>query len=356
MISSTLVRRTPTSLFVAVLLTVVLVAGCGSDATSKDSDENGPYTIGEPIADSSIAAIVSSEYGADTLSTALFRATYERVVQQNPALRVDNQQQQRLRRDIVTDFVMRHLVMGEADRREIAADSAMVTQQLAQIQSRFPTESAFDSALAAQGFTVDSLRRTIGQQLKMQTLQQEIAEGASEPSAAAVDSFRQVQAQQVRAQHILFLTQNVDAQAEDSIRQVAEAVLDSAKSGTDFAALAQRHSEDGSAERGGDLGYFSRGQMVPPFEEAAFSLADSGAVYPELVETRFGYHIIRLTGKRTTDPMDSTRAAMMLAREGQQEALQQTLDSLRTLATVRVNPSIADVDLNEDPDVDPAGS
>lgn len=345
-----------TNALTAVLLVALFIAGCGNAASSNNDGEDGPFTIGEPIADSSIALIVSSTYGTDTLSTDLFQTTYDRVVQQNPAIRTDNQQQEELRRNIAMDFVMRHLVMGEADQRSITADSMMIAGQVSQIQSRFPSEAAFDSALAAQGLTMDSLRSTIGERVRMQTLQQQIAQGAAAPTAAAIDSFRQAQSQQVSAQHILFLTQNVDDQAEDSIRQVAEAVLDSATSGADFAELARRHSEDGSAQQGGDLGYFSRGQMVPPFEEAAFALADSGDIHPELVETRFGYHIIRLTGKRTTDLMDSTRASMMLTRQGQQETVQTTLDSLRSLATVRLNPDFADVDLNEDLDGGAAGS
>ncbi|NBC17038.1 MAG: peptidylprolyl isomerase [Bacteroidetes bacterium] len=356
MTSSTPSRRSSISLLAAVLLTVAFIAGCGG-GNANTAEDDGPYTIGEPISDSSIAAIVSSSYGTDTLTADLYQATFNQVAQQNPALRTDNQQQQRLRRDIVVDFVMRHLVMGEAEQREIAANPAMVAQQLQQIQSRFPNQAAFDSALTAQGFTIDSLRSTIQQQLKMRTLQQEIAQSAPSPSAAAVDSFRQARAQEVRAQHILFLTRNADEQAKDSIQQFAASVLDSVQSGTNFAELAERHSEDPrSAAQGGDLGYFSRGRMVPAFEDAAFSLADSGAVYPELVESQFGYHIIRLTGKRTADLMDSTRAVNMLAQEGQQGVLDATLDSLRTLATVRLNPEIADVDLNADPEADPAGS
>ncbi len=89
-----------------------------------------------------------------------------------------------------------------------------------------------------------------------------------------------------------------DPEAKESIRVQAQKVLEEAKNDSDFAALAKQYSGDGSAQNGGDLGWFSKGQMVPDFEKAAFSLK-KGAVYPTLVETEFGYHIIKLYDRRT---------------------------------------------------------
>ncbi len=88
-----------------------------------------------------------------------------------------------------------------------------------------------------------------------------------------------------------------DPEAKESIRVQAQKVLEEAKNDSDFAALAKQYSGDGSAQNGGDLGWFSKGQMVPEFEKAAFSLKKN-AVYPTLVETEFGYHIIKLYDRR----------------------------------------------------------
>lgn len=93
-----------------------------------------------------------------------------------------------------------------------------------------------------------------------------------------------------RASHILLQTTEENRAAR---RQEIDAILARVKSGEDFASLARQFSEDGSASRGGDLDFFTRGQMVKPFEDAVFALA-KGAI-SDVVTTQFGYHIIQLT-------------------------------------------------------------
>jgi peptidyl-prolyl cis-trans isomerase D len=103
--------------------------------------------------------------------------------------------------------------------------------------------------------------------------------------------------EQVRARHIL-IKAGVGAKPEEKedARKKAEDVLAKVEKGTPFEELAKKFSEDkASAQEGGDLGLFPRGQMVQPFEEAAFGL-EPGEV-SEVVETRFGFHIIRVEEK-----------------------------------------------------------
>jgi len=98
---------------------------------------------------------------------------------------------------------------------------------------------------------------------------------------------------EVHARHILFsYPDNSSAEDKVKLRETATSVLTRARGGEDFAALATTYSQDtGTAPKGGDLGFFPRGRMVKPFEEAAFNLS-AGAI-SDLVESQFGLHIIK---------------------------------------------------------------
>jgi len=96
---------------------------------------------------------------------------------------------------------------------------------------------------------------------------------------------RDIMVTQVRASHIL-----VGSKAE------ADKLLNRLRSGARFEDLARKHSQCPSGRKGGDLGYFGKGQMVKPFEDAAFSMQKGQVSEP--VKTQFGYHLILVTDKR----------------------------------------------------------
>jgi peptidyl-prolyl cis-trans isomerase D len=98
---------------------------------------------------------------------------------------------------------------------------------------------------------------------------------------------------QVHARHILFsYPPNSTTEDKAKLRETASGILTRARAGEDFAALATKYSQDtGTAPKGGDLGFFPRGRMVKPFEEAAFNL--SAGAMSDLVESQFGLHIIK---------------------------------------------------------------
>jgi hypothetical protein len=150
--------------------------------------------------------------------------------------------------------------------------------------------------------------------------------------------------EEVNARHILVRAQASDP---DSVRQAAkakaESLLEEVKAGADFAALAEENSDDpGSAQRGGSLGYFSRGQMVGPFEEAAFGTA-VGEVAADIVETQFGYHVIKVEDRRK-QTFEELREEIeeQLARPGRQEAEQAFLTGLMETSSIEFYESNID--------------
>lgn len=102
-----------------------------------------------------------------------------------------------------------------------------------------------------------------------------------------------------RASHILIRPENQSDSAKAVAKAKAEGILNQIRGGASFEALAATNSADGSAQRGGDLGYFqNNGTMVKPFEDAVFSMNSEGLV-GRIVESQFGYHIIKVTDAKS---------------------------------------------------------
>lgn len=103
---------------------------------------------------------------------------------------------------------------------------------------------------------------------------------------------------EVHAAHLLLNTRGKD---EEEVKQAIQGLREKALAGEDFLTLAKEHSEDPSAKRNsGDLGFFGKGKMVKPFEEAAFAMAPGDISEP--VKTPFGYHLIKVIDKKGGEP------------------------------------------------------
>src|SRR5215471_15828920 len=149
----------------------------------------------------------------------------------------------------------------------------------------------------------------------------------------------------VSAQHILFKTTGKTPEEIEAIKTKARTVLDRAKKGEDFGALAKQYSEDSSASNGGDLGQFTPGQMVPEFDKAAFALGP-GAI-SDLVTTQFGIHIIKVNSKqdareRSFDEMKPAIQLIVLQRKAEQKASEEAQGIAVELATNKDLKAVAD--------------
>ncbi|HEV3484761.1 MAG TPA: peptidylprolyl isomerase [Vicinamibacterales bacterium] len=233
----------------------------------------------------------------------------------------------------------------EAKSRQVSATDAEVDARVAEMRKRFPDESAFTKALADRNMTLERLKddtRTDTMIGKM--LDAEVASAAAVTDEQVREFYQQnpdkfTQGESIRASHILIkAAESADAATKQKARAQIDEILKQAKAGADFAKLAQQHSQDGSAAQGGDLGFFGRGQMVPPFEQAAFALAP-GQI-SEVVTTQFGYHIIKLAEKReaSTVPIEqvSDRIRQFLEQQKKQERARAFIDSVKSKARIEV--------------------
>jgi peptidyl-prolyl cis-trans isomerase C len=245
---------------------------------------------------------------------------------------------------ILEGLIEKELLYQESQKAGFKAAPELVDNQLNDIKKRFPDDKAFEKALADTGLSEAELRSRIE---KEQSIQQWIEKNLLEKSTVSEEETKAyydghpemfIQPESVRARHILI---KVDPKAADTEKAAArkkiEEIQKKLKEGGAFEALAKELSEDPSRNQGGDLGYFTKGRMVKPFEEAAFSLP-VGQVSP-IVETAFGYHLIEVLDRKpeakTSYEEAKERIQQVLKNEKVRTQLRARIDDLKAKADVQ---------------------
>jgi peptidyl-prolyl cis-trans isomerase C len=268
------------------------------------------------------------------------------VLEQQNGGPVPPSERDRVIRGVVDQMVGLKLLLQESQARKVPVTDAEIDARMASIRQRFPTEDAFKKALKEQQVTLDQVRTEQRQQLMInRLLENEVAPKTAVSPEDVEKAYKdhpeafQVPAQ-VRASHIL-ITVPPDADASVKAAALAKAtkILKDARGGKDFAALAKEFSQDpGSAAQGGDLGFFAANQMVPPFSDAAFKLKP-GSI-SDVVETQFGYHIIKVVEKQPshTVKLDEARPRIeqQLKQMNGQRETQAFIESLRHKGKIEI--------------------
>ena len=212
--------------------------------------------------------------------------------------------------NILRLLIEEKLITEKAERDDITASDGEIEMQLERVMqniiAQFPTYQDFLTVLQKEGLSVDELKERYRDQIAKQVvrdklLQQEVFSkiDVSEYEKRQyfethLDSFPD-RPKMVKIAEISIKPAMGSESLDEALKKI-ENIQDELNKGADFETLAQTYSDCTSAAQGGDLGYFSRGQMVPEFEEAAFAL-EIGEV-GEPVLTEFGYHLIRVDDKR----------------------------------------------------------
>ena len=221
---------------------------------------------------------------------------------------VNAEQLKRYEGEIRDTLINRTLLLQQAKSAGIDVKDSAVVKALDEFKAAFKDEKAYQNALTEMGFTEEMLKSQIKSGLTIKTLidktvLQKISVSDQQVRVYYDDNpnlFRKPE--QVKASHILI---QVPANADEAKQAAAQAAIQALKlrldNGENFAALAQENSDGPSKTKGGDLGFFSREQMVPPFSEAAFALQPGQT--SDVVQTRFGYHLIRVTERQAEQTM-----------------------------------------------------
>lgn len=247
------------------------------------------------------------------------------------------------RRQALESLINQTLLVQEADRQGIEPPKEAVDARLGQISGRFSSPEAFRKVLESMGISEQDFRNDVAQNLKVESLLAKKLENVAKATPEQVDAFYRENPQhfktpeRVRASHILIAADPDTPPAEKATKRDHLARLQKEiQAGADFAEVARKNSDCPSKAQGGDLGYFERGSMVKPFEDAAFELK-AGEV-SAIVETQFGYHLIKVEDHQKAGevPLEEARddIAAYLDRQNRDEAAQDYLKELRASARV----------------------
>ena len=292
-------------LIVLAAVAVSISAGCQKTPAAADTAAAGaaPAQAAQPAPPKPMPAELP-EVLARINGEPVTKLDFERLVKnmemsQGP---VPADRRDEVLRSALDRLITYQVMKQEAAARKLAISDTDVDSRLKQIQGQLSSEQ-FDKALSDRQTTTAQLRSEARAQMMIdKMLESELATTPAATDAEAKDYYDQnpdkfTQGEAVRASHILVMAnEKADAAAKTKARAKIDDLLKRVKKGEDFAKLAQEHSDDGSKDQGGDLGFFGRGRMVPPFEQAAFALKP-GEV-SEVVETQFGYHIIKMAERK----------------------------------------------------------
>ena len=300
-----------------LLLTLLLCVG--ATAVAQDNDDPVVIQIGRTL-------VTQSEFNERFLLAVRNIAAQQGIPFSNELLG----QLQDFRPNFLDQLAVEMVLLEEADMRGVSISSEEIDEQIDTVKANLGSDEAFAQVLAQAGFENETqLRRLIRENTLIERVVEQVRDDIT-VSDEAVESFYAdnpeffATPEEVCARHILVET-----------LEEAEAVLAALDEGEEFAALAQERSIDtGSGTRGGDLGCFGRGMMVPPFEEAAFD-AELDSV-SEPVESQFGFHIITVYDRNEADVIPLEEVRDQVAEQLADEQLSGEIDRLRAESGIEI--------------------
>ena len=313
---------------IATLLVALPAALPAQDAPAPPADINPPVL----------------EVNGDTIFAADISMVMRNISGQLQAQNLEVPEDQELVQMATQRVVEQKLIAQEARRRGIQVNDLRVAEMTKTVEEEAGGRDALQRSLQTMGSSRERFVQMIREMDLARTLiEQQIASTVSVSDDEVAAYYEENQArfsgpERVHVRHIIFAADaEADQETSDAARAKAEAARERALAGEDFAELAREVSEGPTAERGGDLGFVARGQMVPEFAAAAFAL-EPGQI-SEVVRSEFGFHVIKLEEKRPAGvlPLDEAagRVRLLLTQQRIGAKVQELIQSLGEAAEIR---------------------
>ena len=337
--------------FLVTVLCILICIGCSNNEQTAETP--GDKRINErAAADLSVAgsgkeeSVIAKVNGSEITEKRLNQEMNSLMVQYQNRVPPEQLQQilPTIRRQALETVINMELVMQEATGRNINPTGKEIEAEMKSIVSRFETPEQFQQHLVATGMSEEMIRSNIERGLKINAVMKANVSNIPDTSEGEVSAFYKDNPdsfkvpEEIRASHILFTLSPESSQEEkDGKRLELAGIRGRIEQGADFAKLAGAHSQCPSSKKGGDLGFFSKGKMVKPFEDAAFGLKE-GEI-SGIVETKFGYHLIKVVDRREARivPLEEAKeqiAAHLKSRK-ENEAIGEYLKKLRQKAKIQ---------------------
>jgi peptidyl-prolyl cis-trans isomerase C len=287
------VKNTTTAKLLITALSAVLLFGCQGGTPSSGVKPEGKKE-GQVLAEVNSGSITTGDFERELKNL----PEYLKAMADTP----------QGRKEMLDTMVIRELILQQAFKDGLDKGPE-IEEKLQDLKKRLIVESFLKKKVETEAQVSDADLQKFYEQNK--------------------DKFKAPE--QMKASHILVKTEK---EAKDLLAQI--------KSGGNFEELAKKNSADSSAAKGGDLGWFGKGSMVPVFEKAALALKENQV--SEVVKSDFGFHIIKLTGKRAAgirpleEVKDQIKGAIMPTK--QQEVFQKIKEELKKSAKINIKEDV----------------
>lgn len=329
-----------------------------SDSLAGPEEVTPPGPYGQVYELDHVAAVVNDHV---ILESEVQDQTFFFASQQGISL-ADSASLASAKKEVLERLIEEKIIIDEARERGMTVSNADIERAVDGVVQDMirgtGSEQAFRAQLEREGLTEEDLRELYRPRLEAQILASRLVRrevsAEAEVTEAEIeeyynenkDSFPE-RPETVRLSHI-YISLMPDSAAYAQARGAAERVRERVLAGESFAELAMELSADPSARKGGDLGYFKRGQLAPQFEEAVFSL-EPGEV-SEVVQTRFGFHVIKLTDMRGDEARASHILIPVVPTAATVERAQAKIESLKVALDAGADFSELAASHSEDPD------
>jgi len=250
-----------------------------------------------------------------------------------------------VKKSVIDQLIIQELFFAESVKKNIKIDKAEVEKQVADIKKMHPDKKSFAKLLKTMNMTEAFLKYVLNRNMSIDALiKQEITSKIKISDKEVADFYNQnpnasKSPEMIRASHILAKIEPNDtpAKKEAALKKI-QGLQKRLKKGEKFEDIARESSDCPSGKNGGDLNFFSKSQMTPPFSKAAFGLKP-GEI-SDIVETRFGYHLIKAVEKKeaATVPLADIKdkISQFLAQKKNIDGIKSYAAALKEKATIKI--------------------